>query len=280
MNYQTYNYIPIDTLVAEIKEELSSYFQAGAVSDVMIPTYVNQCLRKLKGIVLKPERVMLFFDDYTSQLPNDFHLLEWAISYSSEAILTGAIPSTVGFYSKAMTCTGECSEEFQQTCEVFEKITVPTGLGMQTLVMHDPKWIRVYYGAKPMCTEDCPNVNINVTETITIQEKGKVVSTFQRGCVHVQYLSKPIDDNGLPMIPEFVEVEEYIKSYVKFKLFEQLMNSVVDETFNQIKYKFEYYRQDSLNKLAACSILLLPSKQKTADNVVNSRKKFIKYHIR
>jgi hypothetical protein len=82
------------------------------------------------------------------------------------------------------------------------------------------------------------------------------------------------------MVPEILEVEEYVKSYLKFKFFEQLWHSVVDESQRQVEAKFQYYRQDQLNKLqAANGFLLTYSKQQMADNVARTRARFNKFYI-
>jgi len=84
MNYDNTNFISSEPLIAEVKQELKSYFEAGAISEVMIPTYIDQSLRKLRVMVLKPEELVLSFHNYKSELPCDFGLLDYAIHYDSE----------------------------------------------------------------------------------------------------------------------------------------------------------------------------------------------------
>lgn len=286
MNSRNYNYISSESLIAEIKTELKSYFESGALSEMMVPTYIDQCLRKLKYLPLKPETGILVFEDYKSQLPEDFYKLDYALGYgSSEELTRAAVPQTTGYYYKSVTCEGSCNADCFPSCdpkyEVYETITVPTTVGATSYKVSKPRWIRVYYGCTNFCVDDCPNFNKGITsvDVINILERGKVVSNFIKGCVYIRYYSKPLDENGIPLIPELVEVEEYVKAHIKFKLFEQLMNSVSDESFPQIKYKFEYYRQDSLNKLQVAYVLFLPNKQESADNVVKMRTRYVKYHI-
>ena len=122
--------------------------------------------------------------------------------------------------------------------------------------------------------------NAGENDVIQIHPNKTVTSTFETGCIYVRYFSRPMDDDNLPMVPEVLEVEEYIKSYLKFKFFEQLWHSVVDESQRQVEAKFQYYRQDQLSKLqAANGYLLTYTKQQMADNVAKMRNRFIKYHI-
>jgi hypothetical protein len=287
MLYKEYPYTSIDTLLAEVKEEMKSYFEAGAVTEMMVPTYVEQCLRKLKTAALKPEEAILFIEDYKGTLPPDFHLLNYAISYDRRADrnlnIGPGIPSTVGYYSKDISCEGgdcalpgACDSRYQ----VFEKITCQTNQNVR-YVMTRPQWIRVYYGSRDLCITGCRNLSVRADDIIVIHEHKGVTATFEKGCIYIGYFSKPVDEQtGLPLIPEVLEVEEYVKSHLKFKLFEQLWNSVVDETFNQIQSKLQYYKQDSLSKLqAAIGVLRQRTRQQVNDDIVRQRNRFSKYNI-
>jgi hypothetical protein len=89
-----------------------------------------------------------------------------------------------------------------------------------------------------------------------------------------------MDEDGIPMIPEIYEVEEYVKAYLKFKFFETLWHSVIDESAKQVENKFQYYKNDQLAKLqAAFGFLMTPTKQQMADNVARLRTKFKRFHI-
>lgn len=282
MEYNNINYISPEVLIAEVKEELKSYFESGGVTDIMLPTYVDQCLRKLKSLVLKPDQAILFIRNYKGELPSDFHKLDYAISYGQRAdkrTNIGTLPSTVGYWSKSIECTN-CQEDCDPKYEIFEKITCQPHHSVQ-FVYNSPKWIRVYYGSRDMCTKSCPNLRMKVDDILTIHEHGTLSSTFEEGDVYIRYFSRPVDENGFPLVPEILEVEEYIKSHTKFKIFEQLWNSVVDETFNQIKEKVQYYKQDSLSKLtSALNTLRQRTDQQVNDSIARQRSRFIKYNIR
>lgn len=277
MKYEHINFIPAETLIAEVKQELKHYFEAGSISEVLIPTFIDQALRKLKVMVLKPEEVVLHFVNYKSELPCDFALLDRAQLYESDIQFYSGISSLKGYWYQSIECTGGCD-----TCDpqeqIFEQILVPTP-GFK-IIMRQPRWVRVYHGSKSLCTENCPNINSTAPDVIKIEDNKHVTATFESGCIYVRYFSRPTDDDGIPMVPEILEVEEYIKSYLKFKFFEMLWHGVVDETASQITGKFQYYKQDSLQKLqAAFAYLLTKTKQQIADSVVKGRNKFVKYHI-
>lgn len=277
MKYENINFISTEPLIAEVKQELKSYFESGAISEILIPTFIDQALRKLKVMVLRPEDIICHFVNYKSELPCDFALLDRATIYQSDIQYYSGITSLKGQYYLSTSC------EFGEPCcndktEYFEQIWVSTP-GYK-IIMRQPRWVRVYHGSKSLCTEDCPNLNAPGPDIIQIYENRKLSASFEEGCVHFRYFARPMDDDGIPLVPEILEVEEYIKSYLKFKFFEMLWHSQIDESVNQIERKFQYYKQDQLAKLqAAFSYLLTKTKQQIADSVVKGRVKFSKYHI-
>lgn len=277
MHYEHINYISSDYIIAEVKQELKSYFEAGAISEVLIPTYIDQALKKLRVFSLKPEEAVLYFSNYTSELPCDFVLLDRAMMYDHEVEVSDGVNSMRGYWYKSLECTN-CNDCTPKE-ETYETITVP-GPGFK-LTMKQPRWIRVYHASKQYCTEGCENLSVSSTDVLQIFNKSKISSTFEDGCVYIKYFSRPVDDDGIPLIPEILEVEEYIKSYLKYKFFENLWHSIMDESVNQIVSKFQYYKNDHLSKLqAALGYLMTYTKQQMADNVVRQKQKFFKYHIK
>ena len=275
MKYNNYKYITSEPLVAEVKQELKTYFEAGAVSEVLIPTFVDQALRKLNVLALRPEEAVVRIEDYKSEMPYDFYLLDYVLSYSSEVFWDVAVNSVVGTWYKDIQVDG-CSTS--SSVEMFERISIPMP-GFR-ISMKDPKWIRVYFESTSLCTENCQNLKVSSTDIIKINQHKKISATFQEGCLYVKYFSRPVDDHGMVMIPEVLEVEEYVKSYLKFKFFEQMWHSVMDESSKQVETKLQYYKREQLEKLqAAYNILMSKTKQQMADSIVRTRNRFSKFHI-
>lgn len=278
MNYLNTNFISSEPLIAEVKQELKSYFEAGAISEVLIPTFIDQALRKLKVLVYQPEEIVLNFQNYKSELPCDFALVDYALIYNSDVLWSPGVNALTGYWYKGINCTQGCTDDCDTKYEIYETITVPTP-GFK-ITMKEPRWIRVYAGSKHLCTEGCPNIGSSSNDIIQINSNRTVTATFESGCVFVRYFARPMDEDGIPMIPEIYEVEEYVKAYLKFKFFETLWHSVVDESAKQVENKFQYYKNDQLAKLqAAFGFLMTPTKQQMADNVARLRTKFKRFHI-
>jgi hypothetical protein len=71
----------------------------------------------------------------------------------------------------------------------------------------------------------------------------KFVTTFRKGVVDMVFYATDYDETGNQMVPDNYRVKEFIESFIKYKMFEQLMNVVTDESINQIERKLQYYKQ-------------------------------------
>jgi hypothetical protein len=72
----------------------------------------------------------------------------------------------------------------------------------------------------------------------------KFVTNFRNGVVHLVFYSTDYDGMGNQLIPDNFRIREYIEAYLKFKMFETLVNQINDETFNQLQQKMMYYKQN------------------------------------
>ena len=279
MKYDNIPFISSETLVAEVKQELKTYFEAGAISEIMIPTFIDQALRKLKVLVLRPEEAIIRFENYKSELPYDFAMLDYAISYESDIFWQGGAHTFSGYWYKNME--GQCNtcDPCHSNVETYETISVLTP-GYRITMKH-PRWIRVYFDSTSLCTENCENLKVSSTDIIKIGNNKKVSASFKTGCIYLRYFSRPMDDNHVPMVPEVLEVEEYIKSYLKYKFFEMMWHSVMDESTRQITEKLQYYKNEQYAKLqAALNFLMTKTRQQIADSIVRTRNRFSKFHIK
>jgi len=71
--YYKYNFISPEPIYSTVKEELKSYFDTGAVDDLLFPTYLDKCLRKLGRTTYVISEQVLFIEDFEARLPDNFY---------------------------------------------------------------------------------------------------------------------------------------------------------------------------------------------------------------
>jgi len=255
--YYKYNFTTPEIVYSTVKEELKSYFDTGAVDDLMFPTYLDKCLRKLGRATYVISETILHIDDFEARLPDNF----FAVREAWLCTTVDALPyrDANSFYSQAATqstiqvspviiggvsCTdGQCQSPGCPTC-------MPTLIQAvyKTNNEHTVAYTRQYLlkpgniSVKANCTLDCANIGASSADSFDIRDN-KIVTNFRRGAINLIFYATEYDNGGNQMIPDNYRIREYIEAFIKFKVFETLSNQLTDETFQQIQQKMVYYKQ-------------------------------------
>ena len=101
--YYRYNFISPEPIYSIVKEELKSYFDTGAVDDLMFPTYLDKCLQKMGRSSYVIAEQTLDISGYEARLPDNFFAVR-------EAWMCTEIPqlpyqTANSFYSQAASQT-------------------------------------------------------------------------------------------------------------------------------------------------------------------------------
>ena len=251
--YYKYKFVSPDALYARVKEVMKSYFDANAVDDLMFPVWTEKCLKKLGRSSYKIVPALLFMDNFEAKLPPDFIA-------PREVWLTAQLLSPIfrkpGAYYTQITTTlnkpyDPCNPALN--CDPCNPDILTVVTKTQTEVTQP---IRLKYLLKPgnvftsQMGKDLGCMNVNARNfglchadlSYDIRD-GKLVTNFREGDVFLIYYSDQRDDSGQQLIPDNYRIQEFIEAFLKQKIFEQLYNQIVDETFNQIEKKYLYYKQ-------------------------------------
>ena len=269
--YYKYNFVSPDPIYATVKEELKSYFDTGAVDDLLFPTYLDKCLRKLGRATYVIAETALVIEDFQSRLPDNFYAVREAWMCTT---LNGYPYQTANsFYSQAYSqttiqvspltiqgnpcnnpacneplCDGTCMPELiqavyktnNQVALTYQKqyLLKPGNISARAHcdVAYTDAWD--YYGQDLM--DNTPGASSY--DSFDIRDN-KFVTNFREGVVHLIFYAQDYDSLGNQLIPDNFRVREYLEHFIKYKVFEMLTNQTNDETFNQLQQKLVYYKQ-------------------------------------
>jgi hypothetical protein len=271
--YYKYNFITPEPVYATVKEELKSYFDTGAVDDLLFPTYLDKALRKLGRTTFVISEEVLFIEDFEARLPDNFYAVReaWmctevagypyqsANSFYSQAANATTIqvaPLTIGGTPcnrpgcQDAACNGTCMPTLVQAVYKTNN-TVARGFTHEYLlkpgnisarqncgVEYTNNWD--FYAEAPPIHEFTPGAASY--DSFDIRDN-KFVTNFRNGVVHLLFYATEYDEIGNQMIPDNYRIREYIEAFIKFKVFEMLTNQTNDETFNQLQQKMMYHKQ-------------------------------------
>jgi len=269
--YYKYNFVSPEPVYSTVKEELKSYFDTGAVDDLLFPTYLDKCLKKLGRTTYVISEEILYIEDFQARLPDNFYAVReaWmttevnslpyqdANSFYSQAasattiqvspITSGGVPCT------NLACTTGCPECMPELVQAVYKTNNSTARSFTHNYLLRPGNI----SARQNCGVEYTNNWEMYAQTPPIHEftpgaashdsfdikDNKFVTNFRNGVVHLIFYSTEYDEIGNQLIPDNYRIREYVEAFIKFKVFEMLTNQTNDETFNQLQQKMLYHKQ-------------------------------------
>ena len=275
--YYKYNFVSPEPIYATVKEELKSYFDTGAVDDLLFPTYLDKCLKKLGRTTYVIVEETLYIEDFQARLPDNFYAVR-------EAWMCAEVPqypyqSANSFYSQAASattiqvspivyggnpCDNPCSNPECQQCDC-NGVCMP--LLEQAVYKTNTQTTRSYrleYLLKPGNISAKQHCGVEYTNNWEFQKEApgiheftpgsasydsfdirdnKFVTNFRNGVVHLIFYATEYDQIGNQMVPDNYRIREYVEAFIKYKVFEMLTNQTVDETFNQLQQKLMYHKQ-------------------------------------
>ena len=268
--YYKYNFVSPEPIYATVKEELKSYMDTAAVDDLLFPTYLDKCLRKLGRATYVIAETALFVEDFQARLPDNFYAVREA--WMCTEINGFPYQTANSFYSQASSqttiqvspltiqgnacnnpacqeplCEGTCMPEMIQAVY---KTNNEVAMTYKRVYLLKPGNI----SARQHCDVSYTNAwdELAPIDNFTPGASGydsfdvrdnKFVTNFRNGIVHLIFYAQDYDGSGNQLIPDNFRVREYVEHFIKYKVFETLVNQINDETFNQLQQKLVYYKQ-------------------------------------
>lgn len=257
--YYKYNFVSPEPVFSIIKEELKSYFDTGAVDDLLFPTYTDKCLRKLGRSSYEIQETYLDVEDFEARLPDNFYAVREA--WMCTSVDARPYQSANSFYSQAATETtiqvspvisggtacnnAGCTDpqcDGHSCLPVLIQAVYKTNNAINRSVQRQYLLKPGNISVKAHCSLDCRNLGSSAADSFDIRDN-KFVTNFRNGVVHLVFYAYEYDAVGNQMIPDNYRIREFIEAFIKYKVFETLTNQINDETFNQIQQKMINYKQ-------------------------------------
>jgi hypothetical protein len=138
--YYRYNFISPEVVYSTVKEELKSYFDTGAIDDLLFPTYTDKCLRKLGRSSYVISEIPLEIQDFEARLPDNFYAVReaWmcteipqlpyqtANSFYSQAGLQNTIQVSPVISNQPPNCTNYVEEALEDLIDALNVNTPST----------------------------------------------------------------------------------------------------------------------------------------------------------
>jgi len=213
------NFIPVDSLLEEVRLMLSSYYEKDMLDDVVFYPIIKEALSKLGAKIYPVNSKIIRIQNYKGKLPNDFYKLILALGCFDYTITTGTDSSNPKLYDitpeqfddyliskPSITGLDECGANFYLV-QRFETFTT-------SYSSISP--LSVSTNSMPYCTNNCFNKNISSPDQIQVDKHNSTLLTnFNNGFVYLEYLQNleiDTEEGKDILIPDFGPIRRWIKA--------------------------------------------------------------------
>ena len=260
---QIIDFVSSASLFASIQEDLSSYDANNQLDPGRWHAWVKKIVSDLGVAAYEYKHALVWIKDYHGPLECDFQILDSAF-WVRDDCCNGTIPPTgpIQFQGKSIiwddtetACAqqepacggcGTCDQCNFRTCELstFNQVTVREYVQGLPYTYNVPLEypLRVNQRvSKGWCLPHSICFGSTAMNEITINN-GEIFTNFVDGIVLLNYYTLPVDENGLPMIPNVPKIQLAIDQYIRWKAFENLWinNDDMASQAKMVYYKTEF----------------------------------------
>lgn len=215
----------------EIEADLSSF--AKDINRTSVKTNVINQLRVFGANVTQIKEKVETVKNSKLHLPDDFKSLKLALRLHGTGYNTQGAPEPTEHIIRQRIENGawfdEVNSEYITTCDpkiITEKVIIDNST---VNFFYEPQWLSLVKGIKKdgldsKCLNLHPSIRNAYHDEINITN-GILNTNFSAGQIYLQYNALPTDEDGILLIPEYTtgDILEYIKTYCKVKIAEDLM---------------------------------------------------------
>lgn len=257
---QILNFISSESLIASIQEDLSAYDANNQLDPGRWHPWIKKVATDLGLEAFEYKHALVFIKDYHGPLECDFQVLDSAF-WVTDKCCGGLFPpqGILQFQGKSIIwddTTTSCAEQVPdcpagesgcdfRTCslEKFNEVTVREyvqGLPYTYYVSIGAPLAVNQRVAKGWCLPHSICFGSTSKQEITIAN-GEVFTNFQEGIVLLNYYTYPVDERGVPKIPDNPKYKLAIEHYLKWKILENLW---VNNDDMAVEKKMLYFKNE------------------------------------
>lgn len=238
-----------DFLYSKINREFKSFSNANLLDDSDFPLYTAEVLKKLGISVFKEDHAVLKIKNGKAKLPLNYKEFYAAYkSFNTKQTNSGKHLQRKHVFEDDVTCellhrTTNCDINCDCPDKVINKVTIKRYVNDDNVVYDYDKFVKLKLSPNVQTNlEKDENVNhlYSFRDEIKI-ENGCAFVNFDEGTVYLQYYGFPLDNKGLPMIPDIIEVEKAIEWYIKHQV---LLNFWLVDDLTNAQNKWQKAEQE------------------------------------
>jgi hypothetical protein len=241
-NPYSLKYRTFDQLYEDVTIDMKNYALEGKIDAQTLIKIARKCNYELGFRIYRTRQVVLDIEHGKVRLPDDFHILNFAL-VCGEYEITEAMPQGTHIEERLIEPTQYCPEPGQPvTCEEpIDPCEIPdpcngtciTKCGdeyqliqkIHTTTRSYKTFFKLYIHESDNVECECPNVNWNDAVNHGTIEHGWLKVNFDSGKVYINYQGDMIDNSGNILVPDHELINEFYEYALKKRILENLLGN-------------------------------------------------------
>jgi hypothetical protein len=264
-NNYSLKYRTFDQLFEDVSIDFRNYTLDGKVDPSTLLKVARRCNYELGFRIYKTRQIVLDVTHYKVRLPDDFHVLNYAL-VCGEFTVTEAMPQGTNIEERLVVpkytpdpgtpdacaipvdpcdppdpCTGTCLTKCGDEYQLIQKIATTTRTFKQTYPL--------YISDQDKVECECPNTMWKGAINEANIENGFLKTNFESGKVYINYMGDMIDDNGNILVPDHELINEYYEYALKERILENLIwnDEAVGNKYELVAMKLRAARNNAMS---------------------------------
>lgn len=244
--YSQNNFKSAKYVFSKIKRDFRSFNSANLLDENDFPQYVADILKQIGNSAFKEERAVLIVKNGKAKLPKDFMQLHAAYKCCGDnnnnsrqhlqrkSVFENHIDCDIVKVKRG------CEIECDNNNGLIQRVTIKEYVNDNDCNIQNynrVSLLKLSPNVRQHCADDCLNFLCSAQDEITINNRA-IFTNFDDGDIFMLYYAFPYDEDGIPMIPDNVEMEKLLEMYIKWQV---LLNYWTVSDVPDILQRAQYY---------------------------------------
>src|SRR6478609_3486639 len=246
------NYITFDELMASVESDFATFTANGLINRGNYIKVVRKVNHDIGLKIFQQKEVMLKFENYRADLPDDFLYLQMALGCSEKSYYTGpAIHGThTEEHNEPVVCTSDMKPCLMSSpCGTTYWVTQKFTNGR--VIKHDYLFpLSISKKSYKHCADTCVNNHWHKYSDNLQIEGDCITASFREGLVYFNYLADMVDAEGNVLVMDHPKLTPYYEYAIKKSIMENVMidgDDQVERKWGMMKNELREARIEALN---------------------------------
>lgn len=248
-------------LFAKIEREFKDYKLSGHLDVADFPQYIADVLKELGISVYKEEDCLLDIEDGKATLPDNFELLYSAYSCPRVTKTKDRVLQKTTILENDITCFliqrdarqepsyDDCGPRCRPKDKIIERMEIREYVNEQCYEEKGFRLLNVAPHSNMYCYMDM-EVDKHCKDVISMND-GVLYAPFDEGQIYIKYYAFPLDEEGVPLVPDQVNIERAIEWWIKWQVLLKLWftNDIPDivNKWQKAEQQYNFYLAEAKN---------------------------------